>query len=351
MSRVYVLGAGSIGSLFAHEISKSSELVLLLRNMARVHQFRAMNNELKVIRLNLATENITSMKSTGILAQCEAPPGIIDNLIVSTKTYSTEQAIRPYVPCLTENSNVLILQNGMGMDKILSENYWPDLRKRPQIYQAVTTHGAYKANFNTVHHVAQGQVFLSKPEHKSLVSEEPISHPEMIQALLNNPALNVRYLPYPEFLLKQMEKLVINACINPLTALLDCKNGELLYGSRVSTIMRKVISECVDVLLAEYRFELSESSVESANFLDKDRLLDVVIEVCRLTSKNSSSMREDVRALNRTEIDWLNGFIVSKGIERGISTPTNLLLSSMVKSKLSIETASESNSINLSYKM
>lgn len=352
MNRVYVLGAGSMGSLFAHELSKSFEPVLLLRNMARVHQFRSSNNELKIIRLDPSTENITAMKSSGIAAQCEPPQGIIENLIVATKTYSTELAIKQYVPHLNEHSNLLILQNGMGMDKVLSEKYWPDVRKRPRIFQAVTTHGAYKANFNTIHHVAQGQVFLSKPEHNnSLVKHAPQDHPEMIQALIKNSALNVQYLDYPELLLKQMEKLVINACINPLTALFDCKNGELLYGSRVSNIMRKIISESIAVLLAEFSNELSDSRVEIANFMDKDRLLNVVIDVCKLTSKNSSSMREDVRSSNRTEIDSINGFIVSKGIEKGISTPTNMLLCNMVKCKLSIEAAAEDSSVDLSYRM
>ena len=95
------------------------------------------------------------------------------------------------------------------------------------------------------------------------------------------------------------------------------------------------MNEARAVFLAEYKV-LNENPQAAAS-LDTERMLAHVVRMFELTAANSSSMREDIRNLNTTEIDWINGFLVRVGKQHGINTPANLMLVNMVKSKLAIE--------------
>lgn len=337
-----------MGTLVAHELARSFpheiQPTLLLRNKSRLDDFLSNNSHITVVKSR--NGDISTTRSQ-ILADNRPPmtsdqkPSIISNMILSTKTYQTEAALEPYVSHLTPESNIIILQNGMGMARHLCETFWPNSFNRPNIYQAISTHGAYKTAPNVVHHASDGSLKISslKEEINPNRNNSNLEEPKLINSILNTMTLNASYVPYNTFTLLQMEKLIINACINPLTAILDCLNGDLLYGERIANLMKRVISEAVSVLKAEY--EVLKTIPEAEAFLNESRLLNSVIEICKSTSENSSSMREDLKHLNHTEISWINGFIVRLGREHHIHTPTNNTLISLVENKLSIDKAIE----------
>ncbi|SGZ50229.1 CIC11C00000004024 [Sungouiella intermedia] len=342
---VYVLGAGAMGSLVAHELALGGKLAptLLLKSRRRLEAFHNENSTISVVR-PLGSESVSSKVKLNALV---GPPvgkdgkiGHIDNLIISTKTYATFHALQPYLANISKDTNVLILQNGMGMVPALRKRFWSEPHHVPNIYQAISTHGAYKLTPTSIHHVGLGSLAISHIPDSSSPEKSATEHPQLIQAVLDASALNATYKPYDEFLLIQMEKLVVNACINPLTAVLDCFNGELLNGKHIVQMMKRVVKECVDCFREEYP-QLDDIPT-SSTYLDYDRLLATVLEICKLTSQNSSSMREDLRSLNTTEIDWINGYIVGLGYKHRIPTPMNKTLVNLVTTKLSIERSRES---------
>ncbi|MCK8360284.1 2-dehydropantoate 2-reductase, partial [Erwinia amylovora] len=52
-------------------------------------------------------------------------------------------------------------------------------------------------------------------------------------------------------------------------------------------------------------------------------LIDYVLEVISTTAANTSSMLQDVRAQRRTELDYINGYVIRRARAQGLSTPTN----------------------------
>lgn len=347
---VFVLGAGSMGSLVAHELALGGVFVptLLLKTRSRLEAYHLEGSTLSLLR-PLGSESVSSNVQVDALRRPlfgkDGELLMIENLIVSTKTYSTIRAIKPYLENISEDTNILILQNGMGMETALKDEFWRRTSGMPKIFLAISTHGAYKTSANSIHHVGLGSITIAQVP--DLASDEGYAQPPpFIKAITDSPALNASFRPYKEFLLLQMEKLVINACINPLTAVLDCYNGELLNGSHVLQIMKRIVKECADCFRAEY--PQLEDIPQANTYLDYDRLLASVVEICKLTSQNSSSMREDVRSLNRTEIDSINGYIVQLGYKHKVPTPTNKLVMNMLLSKLSIEKTRESMALEKS---
>jgi 2-dehydropantoate 2-reductase len=116
------------------------------------------------------------------------------------------------------------------------------------------------------------------------------------------------------------EKLAVNSVINPLTALLECPNGELLQPVYDSLICQ-LIEEMVQVAKAK--------GID----LDPSRLLERVRQVCHRTSSNFSSMLQDLRNGRKTEIDAINGILVSYGRETGIVPKMHQLLWELIKAK------------------
>ena len=346
LQKVYVLGAGSMGCLLSHEISqafpKQIQPVLLFRNQQRLNQFRNEGSKIKVVR----RKDANVVGSEVQLESDRQPPSKdgkklpIDNLILSTKTHNTIMALDPYVLHLNSNSNILILQNGMGMAQRLTEQFWPVLKDRPRIFQAVSTHGAYKSAPNVIQYAAPGKLSIAYiPSRDEPALTEKIELPEAFKFIVLTESLNAKYMDYEELLLIQMEKLVANACVNPMTAILDCFNGQLLHGTNVIPIFKRIIKEAIDVFETEYP-ELKRIPLAST-VLNRDRLLDSVLAILKSTAQNSSSMREDVRHLAPTEIDWINGYIVYLGKTHRIPTPTNTMMLDLVKSKSSIDIAVE----------
>ncbi|MDD3234667.1 MAG: ketopantoate reductase C-terminal domain-containing protein, partial [Candidatus Omnitrophica bacterium] len=115
-------------------------------------------------------------------------------------------------------------------------------------------------------------------------------------------------------------KLVLNAGINALSAVLRLPNGALVKSEGARRIMRAAVTEAVRVAKRK-RIKLAY-----------DDPLAKAEAVCEATAANISSMLQDILAGRRSEIDAINGAIIRIAQESGIPVPVNILLNDMVKS-------------------
>ncbi len=95
-----------------------------------------------------------------------------------------------------------------------------------------------------------------------------------------------------------LSKLLVNACVNPLTALLHCRNGGLLDNAPAQQLMAAIVAECRAALGGSETGGLAGSDEE---------LMARVEQVVAATSGNLNSMLQDVVKGAATEIDFLNG--------------------------------------------
>jgi 2-dehydropantoate 2-reductase len=113
--------------------------------------------------------------------------------------------------------------------------------------------------------------------------------------------------------------LAINAAINPLTALLDVPNGELLLSPHALAIMTEAAGETAAVAEARgIRLPYDDPGAAAA-------------EVAGRTASNHSSMLQDIRRGAPTEIDAICGAIANEGESLGVWTPVNRVLWHLVR--------------------
>ena len=189
------------------------------------------------------------------------------------------------------------------------------------------THGVYRAGPFSIVHAGQGSMHLGAlaPDHEvnALADESALQ-----RVLCSLPALSASMVESPVLLQMQLEKLAINAIINPLTALLYCHNGKLFNRPAVLQLIRALLVEISTVTKA-----LIHPLDRVTTRFSPEALERTVAKAAAVTAENKSSMWQDVLDDRRTEIDYINGYIVQRGFEHGIDCRLNAMMVSMVKSR------------------
>jgi 2-dehydropantoate 2-reductase len=286
----------------------------------------------------------------------------IYSLIVTVKGPATRVALLAVKHRLNADSTICLIQNGMGQVDELNKYVFTDPETRPTYMLGIISHGAHMASEFTVIHAGSGTTALgivrdfhkypldpsakdgSHPSAPSTLSEEdrkrhyptdadlysPLSSRFLLRTLTRSPILCCAPFPYLDLLQLQLEKLTINSLMNPITALLDIPNGNLLDNSHISRTTRLLLAEIS--LVIRSLPELSSVPGVRVRFAP-ERLESLYLGVADKTAANSSSMREDVRKSKPTEIEYINGYIVKRGEELGIKCVLNYMLMQLVLAK------------------
>jgi 2-dehydropantoate 2-reductase len=224
--------------------------------------------------------------------------------LVLVKSWQTERAARQLADCLAEDGLAVTLQNGMGNREHLAGTLG-----LPRVALGVTTTGATL--------LGPG---LARAGGEGVISVE--AHPRLgpLEAALRGAGFNVQLVNDADALV--WGKLVINAAINPLTALLRVPNGELLHRPAAHLLMRVLAQEAAAVAKAQGIRLPFEDAVRAAE------------DVARKTASNHSSMFQDMRRGAPTEIDAICGAITQTGEKLGVSTPVNRVCWQLTRASL-----------------
>jgi 2-dehydropantoate 2-reductase len=110
-------------------------------------------------------------------------------------------------------------------------------------------------------------------------------------------------------------KILYNAMLNPLGALLDATYGELGSSPWTRRLMARLAAEAFEALAAA---GVRTHWPDARAFLRAFHR-----SMLPPTRDHESSMLQDIRAGQRTEVDALNGAIVELGRRHGVATPCN----------------------------
>jgi len=355
--RIHILGTGNIGNFVAHALNRIPNrppTTLLLHKLSLLEAWEAQGRTIELITDGLSDkrrefdvefalpERTIRPLSPKAQAATEGSNegGIIYNLILSVKAPNTVSALTAVKDRLTRQSTILFLQNGMGMIEEVNEKLFPDVETRPNYMLGIITHGVHSQKPFSAVHAGMGTTALGllpryplRPasEDGEKVSEKwaPSSR-YLLRTLTRTPVLAAVGFSTTDLMQLQLEKLAINAIINPLTVMLDAKNGDILSNFAMTRVMRLLLSEIS--LVIRSLPELQGVPNVRIRFAPQ-RLETIAVAVMSKTSNNLSSMLQDVRAGKQTEIEYINGYIVRRGEEMGIKCVMNYMLLQLVKGK------------------
>ncbi|KAG5932351.1 hypothetical protein E4U53_001377 [Claviceps sorghi] len=368
--RIFILGVGNIGRLYASLLARHPKpvpITLVVHRQELLSQWVAGEG---VCLTHHGSGTTTKNKDFNIEWWTETRPlygpvrevadgGKLHNLFVSTKSSVAmveADRLRRY---LDQSTSVVFAQNGMS-------KLWPphgslyaasryQAGNTPNFSTCVVNHGVLSTGpFQSIH-AAPSDAFIGPVlwNGRSLLhaqQERQQSAPSGIDFftdyITTAPLLNTQLVSSGQLWLLQLQKLVMNAVINPLTALLRCKNGDL-FGSHdpkdplvrlldrvlgeTSAVLQALINHhtSTDMLISYAQQALQSGANQHCHAHEtstKRTLIQIRSELTEsfspasLKSKlyalgekvgeNRSSMLQDVEAGRMTEIRDINGWIV-----------------------------------------
>jgi 2-dehydropantoate 2-reductase len=290
-----IAGTGAMASLFAARLSAAGVAVTMLGTWSA---------GLEVLK----QQGVTLVEADGrqhtYPVQATSDPATCSGTqfaLIMVKSWQTLRAAHQLAGCLAPDGVALTLQNGLGNRETLIQ-----VLGSQRVALGVTTIGANLAGPGCVRLAGEGVITLS-------------AHPRLspLADLLRRAGFIVENDPDLNALL--WGKLVINAAINPLTALLDIPNGELLTRPSVRELAATIARESASVAVAQ-----------GVSLPYPDPVV-ATETIARRTASNRSSMLQDVKRGSPTEIDAICGAIVQAGEQTGIPTPVNRTLWQLIQ--------------------
>ncbi len=220
----------------------------------------------------------------------------------------TQELINNLKSQMSKDTYLISFQNGIGHEVKLGEDLGRD-----RLLLAVTTEGARREGLTAVTHTGQGVSYIGTTEDSDHFEDS--THILLVEML--------EKAGFHTVMSKNMDvriwsKLTINAVINPLTAILRVKNGDLLLSPWSRSLMNDLYQETRMVATAK-------------GILLPDELWDTMLSVCEATSLNHSSMLQDIEQSRRTEIDYINGSLVKMAKDLNLEIPTHQTVYQLVK--------------------
>jgi 2-dehydropantoate 2-reductase len=237
-----------------------------------------------------------------------------DLIILTVKSYDTAAAIEQVKPLVGKDTLVMAAQNGYGNYETVAAAIGKEHALLARVIFGVKLPAPGRAEVTVI----ADDVRMGQPD--NAVDPERVW---AIAAAINEAGIPTSYAGNVAAVL--WDKILYNAALNPLGAVLECSYGQLAENAGTRQVMDRIIDEIFLVAQAqnmplnwntpgEYRQYFYETLVPP-------------------TAKHFPSMYYDMKAGKRLEIDALNGAIVRLAREKGVAVPVNETITLLITAK------------------
>jgi 2-dehydropantoate 2-reductase len=318
---VLIIGAGAIGGVTGAILHQSGIDVCLV-NRKSPHFEKVKSDGLQIEGFNKKIK-IPIFPST---KKIKKP---YNHVIVSVKNTNTEEVMRNIQNILTEDSLVYSLQNGFGNTEIMGK-YIPS----DQIVAGVVGWGANKIAPGVIRVTSKTGNFVLGFEKQKSTNDPRLLEIKKFLSHWKSTKITDNILGY------RWAKLIVNSVISSFGGLLGVTVGEMMDNPRINTLM----GACKDegILVAD-NLQIKLEKVDNMNIrnffyqpksndslfkrIGKSVLSAIINRVgAKRHNKIHPSLLWDLEHNRKTEVDFLNGYIVRKAEEYGLETPMNRFL-------------------------
>ena len=288
MMRIQIIGGGAVGLLLASYFAEKNDYVTVVcHSHEQVEQLSK-----QLIR--------TDINGVNQVFTIHATMHINNEFDVTFVTVKSGQ-LQSILSRLPINQPIVFCQNGLAHFEDLNIN-----EHIKAVFCAIQF-GATKLSNTHVQHKGKGVMKFAAP----------VEYEEITKVLKRQSQdFPMEFSLNPELIL--FEKALLNTFINPLTAILQVKNGELLSNTYAFQILKEIYAEMLNA------------------FGDECVSFEQVKELCEKTALNTSSMLADHMNGRQSEAPAIVGPIIQRAEKRGAKVP---VVKSLYMQLLAIEEA------------
>ena len=291
--KILVFGAGALGSFVGGLLSQKNSVTLIGREK------HVSNINSKGLIIEGKTKLIAKPRAYQII-----PNEKFELVLLTVKSYDTSNALEDILPIIDDDTILLSLQNGLGnLEKISSVC--------KKAIGGTTSHGITFLEPGRILHAGLGETTLG--------NFKSVERKELISIVQTFSLCGIETKTTDNILGELWAKAIINASINPITAITRLKNGYLLKENHLKEIMVNACKEGIEV-------------ARSANIkLPCYDIIEKTKTIARMTANNKSSMLQDIEKHKKTEIDSITGELIATARNNNVPIHTNTLLYNIIK--------------------
>jgi 2-dehydropantoate 2-reductase len=289
--QVVVVGAGAVGCYYGGLLLRAGHEVTFIGRQPHVD---AINAHGLLLDMPSFTGHLPARAATDATAL--ASPDLV---LVCVKSADTEAAGRALAGRLRGDTSILSLQNGVDNAQRLSA-----VIGQPVIAAAVYVGSGMAGPGHVKHHGGGDLAIGASPASEALAQTFE--------------AAGIHTTIADDIETTLWRKLTTNCAFNALSAVAGISYGPLIEVAGARDVIASAVREAVTVARA---CGVSMPSDLSAQ----------ILQIPATMPNQTSSTAQDLARGKPSEIDFLNGYVVRKGAELGIPTPTNQALQVMVK--------------------
>jgi 2-dehydropantoate 2-reductase len=289
--KIAVMGAGAVGCYYGGMLARAGHAVVLIGRAQHVAAVRRDG-------LFMDTQSFRAHVPLQASADASAVEGA-ELVLCCVKSTDTEGAAAAMAPHLAPAAIILSLQNGVDnagrLQALLGREVAPAV-----VYVATEMAGP-----GHVKHHGRGELVIG-----------PSARSDELARVFAAGGVPVQVSDNVAGAL--WAKLILNCAFNALSAITQTPYGRLFQAEGVVGVMRDVVRECLAVAKAE-------------GVIVPGDMWEAVERIAHTMPAQFSSTAQDLARGKRSEIDHLNGHVVRLGDLRGIATPVNRVLHTVVK--------------------
>ena len=301
--KIAIIGAGAMGSIYASFLAR---------------------NDNDVLAIDLWDEHLSAIKNNGLRVSGFSGDKVVNNInvsnnikdaigyelfVIATKASGVGSVASELSKIVSKNSLILTIQNGLGAGERIAK-FMPAHNILLGVAQGF---GAAMVGPGHAHHNNMSMIRIGE------MNGGVTPRLEKLVTVWSNAGFNAKAFEDIEQLI--WEKFVCNVAY-----------------SGPCSIFRKTLGEVMD---NKYMFDIAKGcalearkmgDIKKVNFTFNDTV-EYITEFGKKLLNSKPSMLQDVEAKRLSEIDAINGMVVTLGEENGIQTPFNSAVSSIVKAQ------------------
>jgi len=298
--RVGIIGSGAMGTLFGYHLALNCDVTILDSN----------REVAEIIEREGLCANDGPPRPVSVARKARELYGS-QVLFLFVKAVDTLRALRPFAGELDPAAPIVSLQNGVGNEDAIKTA----LGGAVPVILGITTESSQTLRPGRVRASDGGTTIIGS------TSAAPKTSRLVADLLVGS---GMRAAVVHDIRPHLWGKLVANAAVNALSAILDCPAGDIPADPNAARLAESLAEEAAAVAAA---LKINLPFVNPWQY---------VTEVIALGADAKSSMAFDLESGHPSEIDHINGAVVAFGRRTGTPTPYNDAMLRLVKARESL---------------
>ena len=301
--RFGIIGVGPVGSIMAAHLAKAGNNVILI-DILKAHMDEIKDKGLTIT--GLKEMNVPFSEKNICYGIDELSDKNIDFLFISVKASILPQILPMLKRVEKPGMTFVSLQNGLDNEELIADVFGKENTLRIVVN--------YAGNL-----IKNGKVrmsFFNAPNYIGMIDPVAEKKAKEIAKIITESDLETAFTP--EIKKYEWEKIILNAALSPVCALTRRTMKQMMEFQDTRNLCKAILSEGIEVAAANGIHFKPDFLEFCMGYLDK-------------AGHHKTSMHVDIEKKNPTEISFINDKIVKYGKAKGIPTPINSTIVSLIR--------------------